>query len=230
MNPFYCLCVDAAGPQHRCQTDTQQQFTSRCRKLVPCTVFYHKVRLVDSYDEQRQGLATHRVVSAVTPSTNPPVLSSRSISCSLSNAKPSAIFRLRGTFIPSANATSFKHPSLAAAAAPATTAHLGFSCEPVAAVEAQVAALGSTAAVANPASSSALVVSGSQASVDPLTLAQRVGKNLVSYVGGFAQAVTLPDGTTKYALDLSVVEKWYRYALSKHEVKVATDVVPSVSC
>lgn len=81
-----------------------------------------------------------------------------------------------------------------------------------------MAALGSAAAAANPSSSSALVVAGSSAPGDPVSLAQRIGRNLFNALGGFAQAVQLPDGTTKYAMDFSVVEKWYRSVCSPREV------------
>jgi hypothetical protein len=83
-------------------------------------------------------------------------------------------------------------------------------CEPIASVDAQTSALGSAAAAANTAASGALVVAGSTVPGDPATLAQRIGRNLFNALSGFAQAVELPDGTTKYALDFSVVEKWYR--------------------
>ncbi|ORY89462.1 hypothetical protein BCR35DRAFT_300654 [Leucosporidium creatinivorum] len=125
---------------------------------------------------------------------------------SLSNTKPSAIFRLRGTFIPSANASSFNTSSLSTSHASAT---LGILCEPIPSVEAQVAALSSSATAANPAQSTALVVAGANAPPDSVVLAQKVAKNLFNAVGSFAQGVQGPDGKMMYGIDLAVIEKWY---------------------
>ncbi|GAA5828830.1 hypothetical protein JCM11251_005888 [Rhodosporidiobolus azoricus] len=125
---------------------------------------------------------------------------------SLSNAKPSAIFRLRGTFIPSASTFS----STFASSSTSTTATLGISCEPLAAVEAQIAALGSSATAANPANSSALVPTrgpGAAGSPDPVILAQMVGKNLFNALAGFVQP--LPDGSGSW-INFSLIEGWYR--------------------
>lgn len=125
----------------------------------------------------------------------------------LTNQKPSAIFRLRGTFIPSsaAQATTF-----GATATASTTYTLGISCEPLAAVEAQVAAVGQTTAgaAANPSSSTALVPSQSVAAPpDPVLLAGLVGKNLVNAVSGFAQP--LPDGSGSW-IPTQAFDRWYR--------------------
>ncbi|GAA5996762.1 Opi10p [Rhodotorula paludigena] len=125
----------------------------------------------------------------------------------LTNQKPSAIFRLRGTFIPSsaAQATTF-----GATATASTTYTLGISCEPLAAVEAQVAAVGQTTAgaAANPSSSTALVPAQSAAAPpDPVLLAGLVGKNLVNAVSGFAQP--LPDGSGSW-IPTQAFDRWYR--------------------
>lgn len=161
--------------------------------------------LIYIYALQGQRLAAHRLVCAPfvcvlrAPSTD--LVLSR-----LSNTKPSAIFRLRGTFIPSTNASSFNTSSLSTSQASAT---LGILCEPIASVEAQIAALSFSATAANPAQSTALVVAGSNAPPDPVVLAQKVAKNLFNAVGSFAQGVQGPDGKMIYGIDLAVIEKWY---------------------
>ncbi|GAA5896052.1 hypothetical protein JCM6882_005598 [Rhodosporidiobolus microsporus] len=124
---------------------------------------------------------------------------------SLSNAKPSAIFRLRGTFIPS----SSNFASTFSSSASSTTATLGIFCEPLASVEAQIAALGGSASAANPANSTALVPAGAGAagsSPDPVVLAQMVGKNLFNALAGFVQP--LPDGSGSW-IDFRLIERWY---------------------
>lgn len=133
------------------------------------------------------------------------------ISCSrsLTNAKPSSIFRLRNTFIPSApsfSSTTFGSP----AASTSSTATLGILCEPLESVEAQLAALGQSAAAvaANPATSTAVVRAGSSTAPDPVRLAQLVGKNLFNAVAGFAQP--LPGGQAGQWLPFEAIERWYR--------------------
>ncbi|TNY24777.1 DUF775-domain-containing protein [Rhodotorula diobovata] len=122
----------------------------------------------------------------------------------LTNAKPSAIFRLRGTFIPSSAAST----SSFGTSGNSSTATLGISCEPLPAVEAQLAALGQTGAgaAANPALATALVPA-KPAGPDPVQLAALVGKNLFNAVGSFAQP--LPNGQGSW-IEFSLVERWYR--------------------
>lgn len=124
----------------------------------------------------------------------------------LTNAKPSAIFRLRGTFIPSSAAST----SSFGTSGNSSTATLGISCEPLPAVEAQLAALGQTGAgaAANPALATALVPA-KPAGPDPVQLAALVGKNLFNAVGSFAQP--LPNGQGSW-IEFSLVERWYRCA------------------
>ncbi|GAA5975456.1 hypothetical protein JCM11641_004269 [Rhodosporidiobolus odoratus] len=124
---------------------------------------------------------------------------------SLTNAKPSAIFRLRNTFIPSS--TAFSSTFNASASASSSTATLGILCEPLQSVEAQTAALSQNAAAtaANPSNSTALVPARG-AGPDPVLLAQMVGKNLYNALAGFVQP--LPDGSGSW-IDFSLVTKWY---------------------
>jgi hypothetical protein len=172
---------------------------------------------VDFERTQRKRLATDRRVSTTTTvgsadkrqrPTDP-----RIEFHSLTNAKPSAIFRLRGTFIPSAaSSTAFGNTPTAAGGA-SSTATLGILCEPLESVEAQLAALGQSAAAvaANPATSTALVTTGgsSNSAPDPVRLAQLVGKNLFNAVAGFAQP--LPGGQAGQWLPFEAIERWYRY-------------------
>ncbi|GAA5893460.1 hypothetical protein JCM8208_000807 [Rhodotorula glutinis] len=122
----------------------------------------------------------------------------------LTNAKPSAIFRLRGTFVASSAASTSSFGSSGSS----STATLGISCEPLGAVEAQLAALGQTGAgaAANPALATALVPA-KPAGPDPVQLAALVGKNLFNAVGSFAQP--LPNGQGSW-IEFGLVEKWYR--------------------
>jgi hypothetical protein len=144
---------------------------------------------------------------------------------SLTNAKPSAIFRLRNTFIPSASSLS----SAFSTSSSSSVATLGISCEPLPDVEAQLASLASSAAAtaANPANSTALVPASQ--GPDPVVLAQMVGKvrtplyavpggevrytdrflhsqNLFNTVAGFVQP--LPDGSGSW-INFKLIEQWY---------------------
>ncbi|BGP16486.1 hypothetical protein JCM10213_001177 [Rhodosporidiobolus nylandii] len=121
----------------------------------------------------------------------------------LTNEKPSAIFRLRGTYIPSSAAFS----STFSSASSGSTATLGILCEPLASVEAQLSALGQSAAgsAANPANATALVPA--RGGPDPVGLAQMVGKNLFNALAGFAQP--LPDGSGTW-IEFGLVQKWYQ--------------------
>ncbi|BGO91485.1 hypothetical protein NBRC10512_003146 [Rhodotorula toruloides] len=125
----------------------------------------------------------------------------------LTNAKPSAIFRLRNTFIPSSS--SFSASFAPSAPTSSSTATLGILCEPLASVESQLSSLGQTAlgAASNPANSTALVpAKPAGQGADPVALAGLVGKNLFNSVAGFAQP--LPDGSQW--IPLNTVERWYR--------------------
>ncbi|GAA5923434.1 hypothetical protein JCM1841_003325 [Sporobolomyces salmonicolor] len=129
----------------------------------------------------------------------------------LTNAKPSAIFRLRGTFIPSSLSSSSSFASLSAnSPSSSTTATLGILCEPLPSVEAQLAALSQTSVgvAANPANSTALVPARPGAGgPDPVQLAQLIGKNLFNAIAGFVQP--LPDGSGSW-VEFGLIEKWYR--------------------
>ncbi|KAF8178224.1 hypothetical protein K438DRAFT_1046261 [Mycena galopus ATCC 62051] len=127
----------------------------------------------------------------------------------LSNDKPSAIFRLRGTFTPQQTASA-THSALSSAssmqqdtpAPEAVTAILGLAIEPLPAIAAQIAAL--------PSPSSAVTTSTASAP-DPTLLAERVVKNLFNYVSGFTGGGVGPD----VAVPMTLVVKWYESFVGK---------------
>ncbi|KAM0753102.1 DUF775-domain-containing protein [Meredithblackwellia eburnea MCA 4105] len=125
---------------------------------------------------------------------------------SLSNHKPSAIFRLRGTFVASGqSAAAFATAGLANSDNVAT---IGIMCEPLEQVEAQVGAAGAGSKVADvtESASQAVVLASNGVASNPVLVAQKVATNLMHHVAGFAQP--LPNGGGSW-IDLNVVEKWY---------------------
>lgn len=120
----------------------------------------------------------------------------------LSNEKPSAIFRLRGTF----TAQSTDAHAVFTGAAPSTsnlTAILGLSIEPLPQIMQEVSALSS--AVARPPAPSA---------ADATLLAERIVKHLFNYlssfVGGNPNAMA-PD----MMIPMGMVAKWYESFMGK---------------
>jgi protein Hikeshi len=113
----------------------------------------------------------------------------------LSNEKPSAIFRLRGTFTDTSSAfqDSFKDPSAVAVASSDVTAMIGLAIEPLSQIQAQLQSLPST-------------TSKPSVLADPVRLAEKIAKNLLNYISSFT-------GTTAVAAPqvpvLSLAEKWY---------------------
>lgn len=103
----------------------------------------------------------------------------------LSNEKPSAIFRLRGTFSSDISASQ----ALVISQTSGTLAQLGIAIEPIEVVMNQVSGLPPP----------------NKPVGDPSTLAERVGKHLMNYLSGFAQSG--PDGHSY--VSLSAVGKWY---------------------
>ncbi|KAJ7481833.1 hypothetical protein FB451DRAFT_1237291 [Mycena latifolia] len=118
----------------------------------------------------------------------------------LSNEKPSAIFRLRGTFTP--QGASAAHSALSSSAGPAPmedTAVLGLSIEPLTLIAAQLPSSG-TVAKAEP-----------QPLRDPTLLAERIVKHLFNYVSGFTGGGVGPD----VAVPMALVAKWYESFIGK---------------
>jgi hypothetical protein len=133
----------------------------------------------------------------------------------LSNEKPSAIFRVRGTFDSTSTATqsAFTSASLTptAAAAADVPAILGFSLEPLPQIQAQMmsirsstttTAVGSSGAVATPAP-------------DPTLLAEKIVKNLFNYVSGFVPGGGSGSVTPNSVVPMGVIAKWYEKFLTK---------------
>jgi hypothetical protein len=123
----------------------------------------------------------------------------------LSNEKPSAIFRLRGTFTP--NTTTSSQLALASAAAmtdPANdvTAILGFAIEPLSEIHPQIYNL----------QSSSLTKPALDLVKDPGLLAERIAKHLFHYVSGFVGGgPVMPEN----AVPLAVIAKWYESFVGK---------------
>ncbi|KAJ7165140.1 DUF775-domain-containing protein, partial [Mycena filopes] len=132
----------------------------------------------------------------------------------LSNDKPSAIFRLRGTFTP-ASASSNTHSAFSGsssamqiqqdpqAQAEQITAILGLSVEPLADIATQLAALNMTA-----------VTKAQPPAADPTLLAERVVKNLFNYVSGFTGGGGVGVGPD-VAVPMGLIVKWYENFVGK---------------
>ncbi|KAF7366350.1 DUF775-domain-containing protein [Mycena sanguinolenta] len=126
----------------------------------------------------------------------------------LSNDKPSAIFRLRGTFTKqTASATlssmAMQQDSMQQdipVAAADVTAILGLAIEPLPDIATQIATL-NTVAVAKPNSLA-----------DPTLLAERVLKNLFNYVAGFMPS---DGGSADVSVPMSLIVRWYENFVGK---------------
>ncbi|KAN0066260.1 hypothetical protein ACQY0O_000354 [Thecaphora frezii] len=134
----------------------------------------------------------------------------------LRNTKPSAIFRLRGSAVPS-SATSASGSSALftganastnfAGAAQSVTATLGISIEGDEVVDAQMATLQAQQAQNSSTTSTALVPAGATAAMDrakaleaALALAPKIAKNAFSYLSSFA-----PDSAPQ---TVPLLQKW----------------------
>jgi Protein of unknown function (DUF775) len=120
----------------------------------------------------------------------------------LSNEKPSAIFRLRGTFIP--NATTAAHNAFTSSiSAPTPTSDatvvLGLSIEPLSQIQPQLLALTPVAPTGRSASDQAN---------DAVVLVEKIAKHLINYVSGFSD-----QGFTPAAMN--IVANWYQLFIGK---------------
>ncbi|EPQ51980.1 DUF775-domain-containing protein [Gloeophyllum trabeum ATCC 11539] len=130
----------------------------------------------------------------------------------LSNEKPSAIFRLRGTFAPQSS-TSQAHSAFSSGTSTPTigidpsqvpadvTAVLGLAIEPLPSIMAQMATL--PAALAKPQVSPLS---------DPTLLAERIVKHLFNYVSGFVGGTGI---TPESAVPMGVIARWYEAFIGK---------------
>jgi hypothetical protein len=124
--------------------------------------------------------------------------------CRLSNEKPSAIFRLRGSFVSQSSSSSqaaFSNPIQATTGA-GVTAVLGISIEPLPQILEQVNALPSAASKPVPSPS------------DGAMLAEKVVKHLFNYISGFVSgsgASLSPESM----VPMNLIARWYESFLSK---------------
>jgi protein Hikeshi len=111
----------------------------------------------------------------------------------LSNDKPSAIFRVRGSF--GASQASQSSQELIISQAGGTIAQLGIAIEPLADVTNQISNL----------------PSANKSVADPVVLAESIGKHLVNYLSSFAEVA--PGGQTY--VPMNAVSRWYDSFMSK---------------
>ncbi|KAG8799488.1 hypothetical protein FRC17_007130 [Serendipita sp. 399] len=107
----------------------------------------------------------------------------------LSNDKPSAIFRVRGSFGTSKPSHATHQLLIASTQSSGTTAQLGIAIEPIEVVMNQVSSLPPP----------------NKPVTDPSTLAEKIGKHLVNYLSGFGEVA--PGG--QMYVPMSAVTRWY---------------------
>jgi protein Hikeshi len=120
----------------------------------------------------------------------------------LSNEKPSAIFRLRGTFSSSSssNAEQAFSQSSASTDGSSVTAILGLAIEPLGVITSQISGMPSAGTAAGPIRPA-----------DAVALAERIVKHMMNYMSGFAPPGALGDTAIPFAL----FQKWYESFLGK---------------
>ncbi|KAK9897963.1 DUF775-domain-containing protein [Cystobasidium minutum MCA 4210] len=134
----------------------------------------------------------------------------------LSNEKPSAIFKLKGV-VPSSSgpALSFGQDS---ASATSPSANIGISCDPIDAVQAQIATLQSSNSSASSANNPGALVSVRNNPNEVLTIALKCAKNFLNYLSSFV-AQSAPSGSSLHAILqdpsaqsalLGLCERWYK--------------------
>jgi protein Hikeshi len=121
----------------------------------------------------------------------------------LSNEKPSAIFRVRGSFEAAQTSQASQQLIVASSQASGTTAQLGIAIETIDAVMAQISTLPPPA---------------NKAIGDPATIAEQVGKHLVNYLSGFAETVP---GTGQMYVPMNAVNRWYESFMNKIKARGA---------
>jgi protein Hikeshi len=122
----------------------------------------------------------------------------------LSNDKPSAIFRLQGSFASSSTAATQSAFTSTIAMANGTndvTAVLGISIEPLSEIEPQIATL-----------TSSLSKSPPDLTKDPIALAEKIVKHLFNYVSGFVGGGAM---TPETSVPLNIIAQWYEKFLGK---------------
>jgi len=124
----------------------------------------------------------------------------------ISNDKPSAIFRLRGTYSahPTHTHAAFSH-SGASQDNPSSedvTAILGISIEPLVDIQRQMSSLSSSLVRVEPQNTPAQ---------SPVALAEKIARHLFNYLSSFADA----HGTPVNNAQLNAVTRWYESFLAK---------------
>ncbi|KDQ54175.1 hypothetical protein JAAARDRAFT_413789 [Jaapia argillacea MUCL 33604] len=132
----------------------------------------------------------------------------------LSNEKPSAIFRLKGTFMASTSSaahTAFSSgtntPTITVDGIPnmtEVTAVLGLAIEPLSTISQEMALLPSSLSRPNPTNMMA----------DPSILAERIVKHLFNYVSSFVSGPGVGI-TPESMVQMGVIARWYDSFLSK---------------
>ena len=122
----------------------------------------------------------------------------------LSNEKPSAIFRLRGTYTAQSTNAHAVFTDAATDTSPTTfTAILGLSIEPLPQIAQEVATLPSAVAKA-----------ASNPVADATLMAERIVKNLFNFVTSFVGGG--PDGMSpELMIPLGMIAKWYENFMTK---------------
>lgn len=131
----------------------------------------------------------------------------------VSNDKPSAIFRLRGTFSSSsASAAQTRFSSYSTSESElnttqdvVTTAILGLSIEPLQQIQYQMSSTTTGSAAGS------LVVTKPDIAKDPTFLAERIVKHLFNYISGFLGDGLGPD----VMIPMALIARWYESFLGK---------------
>ncbi|GAA5950640.1 hypothetical protein JCM3765_000560 [Sporobolomyces pararoseus] len=140
----------------------------------------------------------------------------------LSNEKPSAIFRLRGTTIPSTTPQFSSNSSSSTLIGTTSTTTLGILCEPLTSIANQLSNLPSiststsTALVTTTGGGGATtnLMNGSSGGDQAVKLAQLIAKNLFNAISGFVKplpsGVSSSGGGSEGWIEFGLVESWYR--------------------
>ncbi|KAL0581687.1 hypothetical protein V5O48_000393 [Marasmius crinis-equi] len=122
----------------------------------------------------------------------------------LSNEKPSAIFRLRGTFSSSTSYAAFDAMETQTTSSPSdVTAMLGISIEPLQQIQPQIDAL-------HP-SVTALAVAKPSITQNPSLLAEKIVKHLFNFVSSYSGG----PASSQTVVPLSLITKWYENFATK---------------
>jgi protein Hikeshi len=126
----------------------------------------------------------------------------------LSNEKPSAVFRLRGTFTQSSASSSaqvaFGANPVSADPSSDVTAILGLALEPLSSISQQL--------FSSPPQSTSSSVAKPSALSNPTLLAEKIVKHLFNYASGFVSDGSV---TPQTMIPMNVIAKWYDNFMGK---------------